>query len=71
MMKTLAEAWTHFAVGEFDEVGISELDAEMSSHFVREGQVGAPRVEGHPLGRHLVHEVTVSQSHPVCHSVES
>ena len=51
----LAEAGPDLAVGELDEVGVAELDAQVVGHLLRQRRMRAARVERHPLGGDLLH----------------
>jgi hypothetical protein len=51
----LGEPGPQLAARELHQVGIAELDTQVFGDLVGQGQVGAARVEGHPLGGHAFH----------------
>jgi hypothetical protein len=52
----LSEPAAHFAVGELDQVVVTQLDVEMCRHLQCEFGMGASRVQGQSLGGDLLHE---------------
>ena len=51
----LGESGADLAVGELDQVGVAELDAEVLGDLLGQRGVRAPGVERHALGRDLFH----------------